>query len=175
MSRKSLPNAYCKYIVMFLGVWFIDQILGELIMRKISTLVGAVTLAVAGAGLSNIAVAASVQGFDNQQNAPVQRMIRGDRPQGFNEIQVTSIEQLRASGYDDQYVSLVGRLVTYLGDDTYEFRDNTGSIVVELDDDHSWHHIHKDQLIQIYGKLDRDWDKLEIEVKKAHPARPIPR
>lgn len=147
-------------------------------MRKITTLLSVTTLALAISAFSGNAMAAPVQGFGSnatQQGYAQDRMIRGDRPQGFNEIQVTNIQDLRANGYDDQYVSLVGRLTTYLGDDKYEFRDNTGTVVVELDDDRTWRHIQKDQLIQIYGKLDKDWDKMEIEVKKAHAARPIPR
>lgn len=146
-------------------------------MKKITHLLGAGALALALAGLTGAVSAAPVQGFNDAQAVPQAhgRMINGDRPQGFNEIQVTNIAELRANGYDDQYVSLVGRLTSYLGDETYEFTDNTGTIVVELDDDRGWRHIRKDQLIQIYGKLDRDWDRLEIEVKRAHPARPIPR
>lgn len=149
-------------------------------MRKITTILNVTTLALAISAFSGNVMAAPVQGFGpdtaaTQPAAGQGRMIRGDRPQGFQDIQVTSIEALRANGYDDQYVSLVGRLTTYLGDDKYEFRDNTGTVVVELDDDRTWRHIQKDQLIQIYGKLDKDWDKMEIEVKKAHPARPMPR
>lgn len=145
-------------------------------MRKISTFIGASTLAIVVASFASVSQAAPVQGFEDQATpAPVSRMIRGDGPRGFDNISVTNIEYLRANGRDDQYVSLVGRLTTYLGDDNYEFTDNTGTVVVELDDDRSWRHIKKDQLIQIYGKLDKDWDKLKIEVKNAHPARPMPR
>lgn len=144
-------------------------------MRKITTVLGATTLALAISALSSSAFAAPVQGFEGNNGPAQSRMFRGDRPQGFNEIYVTNIKELRANGYDDQYVSLVGRLTAYLGDEHYEFKDNTGRIVVKLDDDRSWRHIQKDQLIQIYGELDKDWDKMEIEVKKAHPARPMPR
>lgn len=89
----------------------------------------------------------------------------GVGPKGFNNQ--TSVEQVKKNGRDDQFVILDGRLTAYLGDDRYEFRDNTGAIEVELDDDRDWSFLSKDELIRIYGKLDVDFLSTKIDVKKA--------
>lgn len=93
----------------------------------------------------------------------------GVAPQGFNNT-INSVSDVLKNGYDDQYVTLKGRLTNYLGRDRYEFTDtNGGKIEVELDDDYNWSHITKDQLIQITGKIDKDIFSTVIEVKNAQP------
>ena len=69
-------------------------------------------------------------------------------------------------------VTLKGRLTNYLGDDRYEFTDVNGDrIEVELDDDHDWSNIAKDQLIEIVGEVDKDLMSTSLEVKRAAPAK----
>ena len=73
--------------------------------------------------------------------------------------------------YDDQRVTLNGKLTDYLGHDRYVFADSTGRIEVELDDDRDWSFIRKDQPITIFGKVDRDRHSISIDVKDARPAQ----
>ncbi|HIV15960.1 MAG TPA: NirD/YgiW/YdeI family stress tolerance protein, partial [Candidatus Avisuccinivibrio pullicola] len=65
-----------------------------------------------------------------------------------------------------------GRLTNYLGKDMYEFTDEAGdTIEVELDDDRNWSNIAKDQLIDIYGEVDKDLMSINIDVKRAVPVQ----
>lgn len=106
---------------------------------------------------------AAVEGFNNQtpQNYST-------TPGGFENNTLTTVAGVKKDAYDDQIVYLRGRLVKFLGKDMYEFADVKGDIIkVELDDDQNWSHINKDQLIDIVGKVDKDFIGTKIEVKSA--------
>ena len=91
-------------------------------------------------------------------------------PQGFNNQAPNTVAGVLQNAYDDQIVTLSGRLTNFLGDDRYEFTDEAGDrIEVELDDDQNWSNISKDQLITIVGKVDKDLLSTTIEVKQAAP------
>ncbi len=97
---------------------------------------------------------------------------KGNGPQGFSAAAPNSVAAVRSSGYDDQMVTLQGRLTEYLGHDKYQFTDKNGdTITVELDDDQNWSHIAKDQLIEIYGEIDKDMFSTKIDVKRATPVQ----
>lgn len=68
---------------------------------------------------------------------------------------------------DDVPVTLRGYIIQRLGGDRYLFRDTTGSIQVEIDDD-DWRGqiVGPDDLVELSGKVDRDWNSVEIEVKR---------
>ncbi len=86
------------------------------------------------------------------------------RPQGFTEL--STVAEIQSSGFDDQEVQIKGRLTNYLYKDYYEFTDELGnSIEVELDDDVDWSPVHKDQLIAIYGEVERNLFKISIDAK----------
>lgn len=93
-------------------------------------------------------------------------------PQGFNGPNVGTVAAVSKNAHDDQWVTLRGRLTNYLGHERYEFTDATGSIEVELDDDRDWSFVSKGQLIDIMGKVDRDFLSTTIEVKKIVPVEP---
>ena len=120
-------------------------------------------LLAAVAALTSTAVLAAPQGFNN---APVP-----GGPQGFNNTAPNTVEGVKSSAYDDQIVTLQGRLTNYLGKDHYEFTDDTGTIEVELDDDYDWSRIAKDQLIQIVGEVDKDLLSISIDVERAIPVQ----
>lgn len=89
--------------------------------------------------------------------------------QGFNQnIVERSLADVIKNAYDNEIVTVRGKLVRQLNKDLYEFesKDNT-KIAVELDDDKSWNHISKDQLILITGEFERGSHGIKIEVKKA--------
>lgn len=94
----------------------------------------------------------------------------GSGPQGFDKIKLTSVKAIYKEGKDGDYVILQGRLTDYYQKDRYEFIDlNNDVIEVELDDEYDWSHIAKDMLIEIEGKLDRDFFSTHVEVMKASP------
>ncbi|MDR3089323.1 MAG: NirD/YgiW/YdeI family stress tolerance protein [Desulfobulbaceae bacterium] len=68
---------------------------------------------------------------------------------------------------DDTPVSLVGNIVQRIGGDTYLFRDQTGSINVDIDAV-KWdgQKIGPDDKVRIDGEVDRDWMSVEIDVDR---------
>lgn len=90
----------------------------------------------------------------------------GAGPQGFNTPDTGSVQAVKQNAYDDQWVTLRGRLVDYLGHERYEFTDGTNSIEVELDDEQNWSHISKGELIELSGTVDKDFFSTTIDVKR---------
>ena len=46
---------------------------------------------------------------------------------------VTTVKQLIEAGKDDQHVTLRGHIVKSIGDEKYQFADDTGEILVKID------------------------------------------
>jgi uncharacterized protein (TIGR00156 family) len=68
---------------------------------------------------------------------------------------------------DDTNVILEGNIVQHLWKDKYLFKDSSGEITVEIDDD-DWNGVvvtSKDVVI-LYGEVDKDWNSVEIDVDK---------
>lgn len=86
-------------------------------------------------------------------------------PQGF--MSVNSVTVVQSHARDDDEVMMRGRLTGYLYKNCYEFTDEDGnSIEMELDDDYDWSSVHKDQLIEIFGEVERNMFKVKIEAKR---------
>ena len=86
-------------------------------------------------------------------------------PRGFTE-QFRTVTAIQNHGRDDEDVYMRGRLTNYLCKDRYEFTDETGSAIeVELDDDVDWSPVYKDQLIEIYGEIDRNLFRVRVDAK----------
>lgn len=80
---------------------------------------------------------------------------------------VSSVKQA-SSMADDSYVQLKGYVVKSLGDEKYQFRDSTGSMTVDIDDE-LWQGqaISATTLITIQGEVDIDYKpmkRVEIDV-----------
>lgn len=73
--------------------------------------------------------------------------------------------------WDDDWVTLKGRIVKSLGDDMYTFHDGSGSITVEIDDD-VWQglSVGPETVVVISGEIDKDWMHTEVEVSSIRPA-----
>lgn len=78
-------------------------------------------------------------------------------------VTVEQAKELR----NDAWVALNGTISKNLGGKHYEFTDATGTIKVEISDKR-WNgqNIGPDDLVEIYGELDKEWSKVEIEVKR---------
>lgn len=68
---------------------------------------------------------------------------------------------------DNSRVFLRGSIVQRLGDDKYLFRDSSGTITVDIDDG-DWRGltVTPEDTVEIFGKVDKDRDNVEVEVKR---------
>jgi uncharacterized protein (TIGR00156 family) len=82
----------------------------------------------------------------------------GDRPQPATAAEAATLP-------DDAKVTLSGYIVRSLGDEQYEFRDATGTLVVEIDDD-EWQgaEITPNDPVELTGEIDHEGQDLELEV-----------
>ena len=111
------------------------------------------------------AFAAGPQGFDGKAT-------NASLPQGFGQENITTVRAVKNTIKDDAIVTLKGRFTKHIKGDKYEFVDEAGDkITAELDDDHNWSHVRRGDLYVITAKVDKDWNKTEIEVKSAKAAQ----
>lgn len=71
------------------------------------------------------------------------------------------------NAYDDTIVTLTGKITRQVAHEKYEFRDNTGTIIIEIDDD-EWYGVQvgPNDTVQIRGEVDSDtFRRNEIDVK----------
>ena len=73
---------------------------------------------------------------------------------------------------DDVKVVLEGLIIEGLGGEMYLFRDGTGDIDLEIDKD-AWkkREMDPEQLVRVYGEINREDDSIEVEVKKIKDAK----
>lgn len=66
---------------------------------------------------------------------------------------------------DDAEIKLVGYIVRKTGDEKYEFKDEAGVLIVEIDDD-VWRglEISPEDKVELIAEVDRERAKVEIEV-----------
>ena len=68
---------------------------------------------------------------------------------------------------DDTMVTLKGNIIRQVAHEKYEFKDSTGVIIVEIDDD-KWYglSVGPNDVVEIYGEVDSEiYRKNEIDVK----------
>ena len=71
------------------------------------------------------------------------------------------------NAYDDTIVTLTGKITRQVAHEKYEFRDNTGTIIIEIDDD-EWYGVQAgpNDTVQIRGEVDsKTFRRNEIDVK----------
>lgn len=88
------------------------------------------------------------------------------------EMKISSVTEAKALP-DDAVVVLRGYIVEQLGDEKYRFKDEVldETIVIEVDDD-KWKGlvVTPDDLLVIYGEMDKGLISTEVDVKKVHKA-----
>lgn len=74
---------------------------------------------------------------------------------------------------DDTIVVLQGQIVKALGDDKYQFTDETGEIILDIDeDDFDGVTVTEGEIIEITGEVDKEMMKpTEIDVKKINKVK----
>ena len=78
---------------------------------------------------------------------------------------IKTVEQAKAAS-DDTMVLLQGHIIEHIKKDDYIFKDNSGTIRVDIDHD-KWagQTVTPDNLVEIWGEVDKDWNSVEIDVK----------
>ncbi len=78
---------------------------------------------------------------------------------------VTTVAQAKELK-DDAWVILEGCIVKKVGDERYEFRDNSGTIVTDIDDS-VWagQNVSPKDKVRIEGEIDKDLSSVEVDVK----------
>lgn len=68
---------------------------------------------------------------------------------------------------DDTAVVLVGKIEKSLGNEEYQFKDATGTIVVEIDDE-DWNGVNvtPQNTIEIHGEVDKDMFNTKIDAER---------
>lgn len=84
-------------------------------------------------------------------------------PDGVKLVTAAEAAQLR----DDVYVKVVGYITKSLGDEKYEFRDDSGTLVIEIDDE-DWRglEVTPESKVELIGEIDKDWRKVELDVDR---------
>ena len=83
---------------------------------------------------------------------------------------VTVAEALELA--DDAQVKVQGRIVKSLGDEKYEFTDDSATIIVEIDDD-DWDGLEAtpDMQVEVTGEIDQERNGNELEADTIRAAR----
>lgn len=82
------------------------------------------------------------------------------------DFQNCTVQQAK-SMRDDSFVTLTGSIVSQIDDDDYIFRDNTGEIRVDIDRKYMpAETITPQTRLRISGEVDKDFGKVEIDVKR---------
>lgn len=81
-------------------------------------------------------------------------------------IGLSTVEQAK-NMKDDAPIALRGNIVRHLGKDNYEFKDATGTITVEIDND-KWGGVtvQPSDIVEIHGEVDREFSGTKIDVDK---------
>lgn len=81
---------------------------------------------------------------------------------------VSSTVQAAKSMRDDANVTLTGNIVRRIGGDKYIFRDGTGEITIEIDDeDFRGQSVTPQNTVRIYGEVEKEFGRgTEIDVNR---------
>ncbi|MEX3018188.1 YgiW/YdeI family stress tolerance OB fold protein [Kluyvera sp. STS39-E] len=74
---------------------------------------------------------------------------------------------------DDTWVTLRGNIIERISDDLYIFKDASGTVNVDIDHKR-WNGqtITPQDVVEIQGEVDKDWNSVEIDVKQIRKVNP---
>ena len=100
--------------------------------------------------------------------APVTAPTEAGRYVGPSSAALSTVKQLLASGKDDEYARLQGKIVSHDQGKKYTFADDSGSMSVKISSKRfpEGKTISAEQRVELSGKLDKGWKKTEFEVKE---------
>jgi uncharacterized protein (TIGR00156 family) len=117
--------------------------------------------------MASAPVFAAEGGFSGPSATPTQTQNQ-TQPGGFVDNSVSPTTAAKAKDLkDDSWVKLRGNITERLSDDRYVFRDASGTVNVEIDQKR-WNgqNVTPQDQVEIQGKVDKDWNEFEIEVKQ---------
>jgi uncharacterized protein (TIGR00156 family) len=131
---------------------------GEKTMKKFAAITAIMMMTTAP-------VFAAQGGFSGPSATPAQTQTQQG---GFvdNDANLTTAAKVKDQK-DDSWVKLRGNIIERLSDDRYLFRDTTGTVNVEIDHKR-WNGqtITPQDKVEIQGKVDKEWNEFEIDVKQ---------
>lgn len=68
---------------------------------------------------------------------------------------------------DNTRVNMRGIITTHIRGDAYEFRDESGTVMILLDHRYKWDHLIIGDEVMISGVVERDWKSVYVNVSKA--------
>lgn len=86
--------------------------------------------------------------------------------QGPSQVNIIRDVQAAQQAKDDAQVELTGHILSALKDERYIFRDTTGEITVEIDNE-LWrgNTVTPETNVMIRGEIDKDWSEKTVDVK----------
>lgn len=133
---------------------------GEIEMKKFA--------AIAAVMMMTTAPVFAAQGGFNGPSATATQTQTQTQQGGFvdNNANLTTAAKVKDLK-DDSWVKLRGNITERLSDDRYTFRDETGTVVVEIDNKR-WNGVTvgPQDKVELQGKIDKDWNEFEIDVKQ---------
>lgn len=127
--------------------------------------------------MKNIVLGALVAGLTfstaAQQQGFISPVEQNHAQGGFNGPQAGLSTVAQAKTFrDDTWVVLEGNITRQIGDELYEFRDDSGTIYVDIDDKR-WQGqaVTPASRVRIEGEVDKDWNSVEIDVKNVRIVR----
>jgi uncharacterized protein (TIGR00156 family) len=83
---------------------------------------------------------------------------------------VTTVAQIKAQPVNNQSVVLQGQITQKIGDEEYLFTDGSGMIVLDVDDDVPASAVPLNTPVKVFGKIDVEKGRVEIDVTGIQPA-----
>ncbi len=117
--------------------------------------------------MASAPVFAAEGGFNGPSATPTQTQNQTQQG-GFVDKNATPTTAAKAKDLkDDSWVTLRGNITERLSDDRYLFRDASGTVNVEIDQKR-WNgqNVTPQDQVEIQGKVDKDLNEFEIEVKQ---------
>jgi len=126
-------------------------------MKKSAALIAIVMLA------STPVLAAQQGGFVDPRAPKAQVHAGGFQADNTSVVTVKQAEEMK----DDSWITVRGKLEKQTGKEDYLFRDQTGTMKVEIDHKH-WNGqtITPKDNVELTGELDKDFNSIEMDVKQ---------
>ena len=74
-------------------------------------------------------------------------------------INITKVKDLSSFGFIDQDAIIQGRLVKRIDIERFEFKDETGSVTVEMDDDIHLPNVNEKTVVRLYGEYEGGFEQ----------------
>ena len=118
-----------------------------------------------------LALAAALPFAANAQKGP-RPFHRGGFEEDIATVQYTNAADVEKLG-DEAFVTLKGKIITRIGHEKYTFQDESGTIIVEIDDD-DWRgvSVKPSDVVILEGEVDKHFVKpTEVEVDRVFLAQ----